>query len=104
MRGKMKKYTPGPWMRRTTYKTIKGIKTPCLELVDLEEEPIMSIQSFRPGNRIADLRLVQAAPDLLETCEEVSAIWKNHFEDLPDTVEGATFKRLQQAINKALGR
>lgn len=66
------KYTPGPWLARTTYFGANGIGTPCISHGDTASVMCwLNLSGAYNGNEEfdraqADARLIAAAPDLLE--------------------------------------
>lgn len=98
----MTKHTPGPWIA---------------ELDDFTEEPtgwiadatgkLMVVQYAGCGSHKADwdeadLRLVLAAPELLEALSDLLAMCKRQ-TDFNDDGDGCMFYRCQAAIAKATG-
>lgn len=77
----MSEHTPGPWRFLTDY-AYRGFQSRILVVVDgkgaavarIPAEPIMEEDAARvDALRLANARLMAAAPDLLAACEAVSA-------------------------------
>ena len=61
----MSKHTPGPWMADSHYPSVSAPTAPNLALCNDHAIPM--------SERIANARLIAAAPDLLEALKEVVA-------------------------------
>lgn len=95
-------HTPGPWKVISRGYPFPGLRvwTAAENLVaDLEICMINNLEEYE-GQRLADARLIAAAPDLLKAAEEAVAA----LEPLPLTWElSAVFETLRRAIAKAKG-
>jgi len=99
------KHTPGPW---------KVIKMEGSEDLYIEsrnkpgwnEFPIASLIPYKNAEELANARLIASAPELLEACKEIVAIFHKEANEgrYPKFLLGKGWLNLANAIAKAEGK
>lgn len=89
----MSKYSPGPWSCVTREKTSL--------IFSAGREPIAKVCINADGSRLANEKLITAAPDLLGACKSALRALKDNLE--PGCMDADAIAGLEAAIAKAEG-
>lgn len=93
------KYTPGPWQWWTSNSLLRLSSQATGKDGDVIDLFKMSDGATSLSVKVADMNLIEAAPDLLEALQELVFLYE-HDEGCRELTE---YKRAKAAISKALG-
>jgi len=101
----MSKHTPGPWeVVDSFYPSMKEVAGPSFNVKAVMWSTDLTERDYQ--ERLADLRLIAAAPDLLEAlewCADTLAVFVVDGSAAPDSVVGKNLTAARAAIAKATG-
>lgn len=101
----MSKHTPGPWeVVDSFYPSMKEVAGPSFNVKAVMWATDLTERDYQ--ERLADLRLIAAAPDLLEAlewCADTLAVFVVDGSAAPDSVVGKNLTAARAAIAKATG-
>lgn len=99
----MIKHTPGPWVLRTTESHVHNEPGRLRYIGKAEIWTSGPKGEFQDQIDEADGRLIAAAPDLLDACEDVASDGDRVFDDRNILVQRIHFDRLLAAVARATG-